>query len=1006
MDETNLGGRQRRSCYPKVTLITLLYWLSTIESSTIIQPRVRRANRQVSYRHTVQGNPRGRFVPFVRTNSRESYEENKARRRRTREDAFAETKERSTAHGWQGSLDTYEYDQERFWVYSSPSPSSGSLVESKNQHDLQQQRSLWRKLYDQFVGEEKIHGGNETNVTTEINLVGVNNETIFSNSTEDSFVATTSNETVAEFNPLRIRALLSEEQDFLTTKEREQLFDDMLSSALLSWSSSLRVDPVVGNLTVDPDQLNEGTFCGPGNGENGLPYIVVPLSHLDDGIPNTDTIVYLNLAFVTQRNKTIVREHDITNTTNTTTDLMEETKDGLRRRRVKEKAKKLEDDIDSVFETVITEDNETSSVNIQFSDTCTGEYLAASSFCSTDQYDRPTAALLHICIDDKFFDSQKLKLNIMTLMHELGHALGFNALSMAHFRNQDGTPITDRGEDGEIPETLVECTGPSANRTFANVILPSPEILKLHEVRGGVRVAEVVTPSVLQVVRNQFDCQELMGAELESAESLPFDLLEEGHGCIGDHWERRVFATDLMNPIMDDSNYSPRISTLTLAYFADSGWYQVDLQYAEVAAGWGRRAGCSFVNNTCIDENGQVPPENAQFFCDNVPTTQSRSVAESISGCTADLSRKAVCSMAQYDYDLPPEFQYFKSTYGTDVGGNDPFFDYCPTYTGFANGLCSEVGNGQVIRADQVEVFGERNSRCLLGNIGSLQATALCIPIACVVEDQTLRVEVNQKWHLCEEAGQVITDGSVSITCPDPVRTCPTFYCPFDCLGTDGVCDFDSGKCMCERLTSTEKNEDDQAFLETLDCFIHDDTDNVIALRPVIRPDTPNGKEIVLPPSDSPLSDYYVADTRALKRRVYGPGLVFIMVSTVGVFLLVVGFFLRNHLKDNGSVTDSDAIVVNRNKDKMVATVLVDMRIRNQETLNESLAETDDQLTGSEASEMPSDTLSDISIGRQSSVQSEMDKLQAQIEVEDTHEPQIIRRRRAGAPLYCNNQKF
>ena len=37
-----------------------------------------------------------------------------------------------------------------------------------------------------------------------------------------------------------------------------------------------------------------------------------------------------------------------------------------------------------------------------------------------------------------------------------------------------------------------------------------------------------------------------------------------------------MFRTDLMNSIVDDVTFSLRVSPLTLALFADSGWYQVD----------------------------------------------------------------------------------------------------------------------------------------------------------------------------------------------------------------------------------------------------------------------------------------------------------------------------------------------------------------------------------------------------------------------------------------------
>jgi hypothetical protein len=587
---------------------------------------------------------------------------------------------------------------------------------------------------------ENMISGNNSNSSSNSNNNNNNNNS--SSSSSNSSDTTT----LTEFQPLRIRAILAENSgkgNLLNETERNALFHDMLSPALLAWSSSLRVDPVVGNLTVDVNQLLDGQTCGPGI-DSGLPSIQVPLHHIEQGIPETDMIVYLSLGFAIQSSEDDNDDDDDNdnsekeeedpwfdntftgNSSNTDTEIQEEKEEeeeevddeevvmndigskrhdgmggwikemlirgGEARKKRQLSSNKNNNNNNNTnsnqsnstmggrtgplsegtkdFQRYTNDTNTTELINI-----CTGDYLAAASYCSSDQYDRPTAALLHICIDDTFFDPKYLQRNILTIMHELGHALGFNSLSMAHFRKPDGTPYTRRDKDGNVPQRTVECTGAETVHQTATIALPSPEILKFREVRGGVRVAEIVTPSVVQVVRNQFGCQLLTGAELESGEGLPLGLT--GHeGCIGDHWERRLFSSDLMNPVVDDLEYSLRISTLTLAYFADSGWYQVDLSNADVASGWGRGAGCNFVNDACINDNGEVPPQNAPFFCNEV-SNPGISLSQDIHGCTPDLSRKATCSIGQYNLDLPPAYQYFNSTYGADVGGSDTLMDFC-----------------------------------------------------------------------------------------------------------------------------------------------------------------------------------------------------------------------------------------------------------------------------------------------------------------------------------------
>jgi len=768
--------------------------------------------------------------------------------------------------------------------------------------DYRQESPFARRLIDPFIGHEEedlsssssLVNATSTNVTAQVvSNVTDNNETIVYTLHKEDPLRDEAPQ------PIRLRAILAH-NDLLLPSEKTALMSQVMSPALTAWSSALRVQPVVGNLTVDAHQLVDGQLCGPGN---GLPSIQVPTEDITLGIPETDMIVYLSLGFVQPRNQTWV-----------------------------EAQLHPEDRFLNQRENTVTTDS-----------FCNGDFLAASSFCSTDQFDRPTAALLHICIDQDFFEPHMLHRNILTILHELGHALGFNALSMAHFRRPDGTPYTPRDRDGQIRETKIECTGPHAERRSAKVTLPSSDILQFHDdVRGGVRVAEIVTPSVLQVVRNQFDCQELTGAELESGEGLPFTDAED-QGCIGDHWERRLFSSDLMNPVIDDLEFSPRISTLTLALFADSGWYQVDLSGAKVEAGWGRGAGCNFVNDTCIGKDGQVPPYNAPFFCNDVPTAQSRSITSEIHGCTPDLSRKAICSMGQYDLELPQEYQYFNSTYGSDVGGQDPLMDFCPVYTGFDNGLCSNAANEAFVKTDVMEEFGRRNSRCLMGTVHPLAPkTALCLPIACVVEDRSLRVRVQGTWHTCTKEGQEIVESATTILCPDPIRICPTFYCPLDCLGiVGGVCDYESGQCLCEHEEEGLYGPE-MVWKECGAALNHSNPEEFVPKKP-----------LPVPHPDSPLSDYYVRDSRALeerKDRLLDPWMIAVVTvgAAIGVAIVTVSLATWHARKNRETPVETH----HRNKDKMVATVLVDMRIRHP-----SVADTDERLTDSVAGSVPSEIL-------------------------------------------------
>lgn len=525
---------------------------------------------------------------------------------------------------------------------------------------------------------------------------------------------------------------------------------------------------------------------------------------------------------------------------------------------------------------------------------------------------------------------------------------------MAHFRRPDGSPWTPRNESGAVPLQTVNCTGPY--KIAAAIPLPSPEILQFRTVRGGVRVAQVVTPSVRQVVRNHFDCQDLPGAELESGEYLPNSVSAMTTSCIGDHWERRLFQTDLMNPIIDEKvTFNPRFSTLTLAYFADSGWYQVDLSRASMASNWGRAAGCDFVKENCI-RDGQVPTQYEAFFCAQEDATD----ALEMRGCTVDLERKAFCSLGTFEGELPPAYQYFN---GSNLGGNDAFMDYCPVYTGFANGLCTDRSNDALLRASRIERFGRRNSRCLAGQVAtggswirppsesnsegagfshpasfSLQAEqrAFCMPIACVVEDRSLRIQVDGYWEICREKGEVIIPRTstdvLSVVCPDPVRVCPTFYCTRDCLGTNKYCNYTIGKCMCESWQTSTSEEGP--------CV------NVTAKAPFYKPE--EDKHSGLPSPDDPLSDIYVARARNLRNessRFWSAR----NTSIIAAALFVVAALFSTYLSKKTNIffcrmgpqsspetvatPRSDSETPNPDKLKLIASVVVDLRMNNTASL-------------------------------------------------------------------------
>jgi len=543
--------------------------------------------------------------------------------------------------------------------------------------------------------------------------------------------------------------------------------------------------------------------------------------------------------------------------------------------------------------------------------TCPGTYLASATYCSTDQFDRPVAGILSLCIDDThafFHDRDRIQKNVVTILHEMGHILGFNAQSLAHFRDGDtGEPLTPRDAFGDVPDTTVECTGVSP-RSSAEIPLPSANITQFRSVRGGVRVATVVTPTVRRMARNIFGCRDLVGAELESGESQLFGhgmdgdeeeelaLLSAGE-CLGDHWNRRLFRTDLLNPIVDDVPFSLFLSSLTLAYFADSGWYKVNSDRIAPASTWGRNSGCEFVQKKCINSNGLVSASNNPFFCNNLPlpsielqstsnkksnsksktsaSSESKASPESspnlekeeeiameIHGCDLDATRKAACSLVEHESELPHEYAYFGEVgaHGQLLGGKDPTLDYCPVFEGFANGQCRDKDAESVVGVNSLlEVFGEDNSRCVIGHVDRTR-TALCLPIACVIQDQSLMIKVDGYWKRCMYAGQIISmwwSPKDYVVCPDPSRICPTFFCPRDCFKEGGICDYHSGQCLCERTwEKTSANTTSSWFSSYYSSPL---------MEPCNVHPTLNGTHQVVERMDSELPEFYIANTTLLQ---------------------------------------------------------------------------------------------------------------------------------------------
>jgi leishmanolysin-like peptidase len=171
---------------------------------------------------------------------------------------------------------------------------------------------------------------------------------------------------------------------------------------------------------------------------------------------------------------------------------------------------------------------------------------------------------------------------------------------MAYWRDplNGGAPRTSRPlEMGEI-----QCV----NGTVINMTIPSEDTVRSGVTDSGVRYFEVVTPTVVNVVANQFDCQTATGARLDNFEH--FD-------CIGSHWSSRYFAEETM--VSRNMPWEQSITSITLALFEDTGWYKANFSASPgviMPASFGYGAGCDFLTSDCIMDDG-VPDFGEDTFC-------------------------------------------------------------------------------------------------------------------------------------------------------------------------------------------------------------------------------------------------------------------------------------------------------------------------------------------------------------------------------------------------------
>mmetsp|Transcript_13379 Transcript_13379/g.28402 ORF Transcript_13379/g.28402 Transcript_13379/m.28402 type:complete len:825 (+) Transcript_13379:50-2524(+) len=415
---------------------------------------------------------------------------------------------------------------------------------------------------------------------------------------------------------------------------------------------------------------------------------------------------------------------------------------------------------------------------------CGPSTLAVAVACNFDNYDRPIAGAINFCLDQVELDENTgtaspaiIQDNVDVAIHEAAHVLGMSSNSYRFYWNPEtGEPRTDRS----FKSTTVTCVD-GVQRTQ---ILPGESTMKFFVAPNGQRYASIVTEKVRAVARNQFDCQDVEGAQLENQPT-------GAESCTGDHWEERLFYPEALSGVISPT--ANIISPLTLALMEDTGWYQANYTKSSVSP-FGHGIGCDFVNKPCLETDATtgetvVPDYAKSFFCSSA----------SARGCSPAQSHKMACTVIDYSLFFPQRLPDAQFTYFQDKPsqGGPRQADYCPVYGSTYSGLqpeeldCRDPNNVDLINLYSEE-YGS-DSMCFETTSGE----GRCYVAQCIQDEQVLKVNIRGEWKTCEYDFQqlsiTVASGAISstLTCPRIMSACPDMFCPANCAGR-GICNYQS----------------------------------------------------------------------------------------------------------------------------------------------------------------------------------------------------------------------
>ena len=347
-------------------------------------------------------------------------------------------------------------------------------------------------------------------------------------------------------------------------------------------------------------------------------------------------------------------------------------------------------------------------------------YVAYAGPCALQNSDRNNVIAGSIHINShNFLKINSFEKQMMTVIHELTHLLGFTKGVYKYFRKSNGEPYLEN----ELYETV--------------------------EIRG-VEKTTIKGQRVLEKAREALGCEELQGVELEDY---------GGDGTVGSHWDKRMMYNDYMiGHVIED----PLYSSITLALLEDSGWYYPNYTYAQTPI-WPRQKSCSFFYNKCLEKDSYE-------FCSHPKDT-----------CDYFHLGKAKCNLKEYEKQLPKEFQYFSNpkkggsdpyvdycpvkeptSYG-NCRGTGPLVYANPSYF---EEICEDC------RCFETTIAKDKASD---------QLRPVCYRVLCA-EDHSL-VQINNSTFRCPYEGGKIEAMEGHLICPEWKVLCGEVPCMNGCSG-------------------------------------------------------------------------------------------------------------------------------------------------------------------------------------------------------------------------------